>query len=149
MPKRQLYQEDSDNLSNLTMRVLRERWAQIWGREPHARIGRTMLIKSLEYRQSELEAKGLNPEQQKRLKQLVASYKRNPRCFDENLVGIKPGTRIIKIWREKRHSVLVLENGFEYEGKFFSSLSEVASTIAGTRWNGWAFFGLKKKGGAE
>lgn len=132
-------------LEALTLEELRKRWAQAWSKEPHARIGRTMLVKSLEYKQREADTGGWPPEQRKRLQQLINAYKRNPRYFDENIVGIKPGTRIVKIWRGKRYSVLVQQNGFEYDGKNFTSLSEVAFVIAGTRWNGWVFFGLKKK----
>ena len=112
--------------------------------EPHTKIGRTMLIKSIEYKRRELAKGGLPPQVQDRLKMLVAAYKRNPRYFDEGLHGIKPGTRIVKTWREKRHTVLVVKNGFEYEDRIYTSLSEIATAITGSRWNGWVFFGLKK-----
>jgi len=38
---------------------------------------------------------------------------------------------------------MVLESGFAYDGKTFASLSEIASAITGTRWNGPRFFGLR------
>jgi hypothetical protein len=34
-------------------------------------------------------------------------------------------------------------NTFEYDGKTYYSLSAIASKVTGTRWNGFAFFGLK------
>lgn len=119
-------------------------WAEAWGMEPHAKIGRTMLIKSIEYKRRERATCGLPREMQQRLKTLVAAYKRNPRYFDDDVHGLKPGTRLVKTWKEARHTVLVVKNGFEYEDRVYTSLSEVAFAITGSRWNGWVFFGLKK-----
>ncbi|MCC6597767.1 MAG: DUF2924 domain-containing protein [Alphaproteobacteria bacterium] len=133
-----------DNLLNLSLPELRQIWAAAWGTEPHAKIGRTMLIKSIQYKRREQATGGLQRELQQRLKTLVAAYKRNPRYFDEGLHGLKPGTRLVKTWKEKRHTVLVVKNGFEYEDRIYTSLSEIAATITGSRWNGWVFFGLKK-----
>ena len=133
-----------ENLTHLSLIELRQIWAKAWGIEPHAKIGRTMLVKSIEYKQREQKSGGLPHELQQRLKALVAAYKRNPRYFDEGLHGLKPGTRFVKTWKEKRHVVLVVKNGFEYEGRIYTSLSEIACAITGSRWNGWVFFGLKK-----
>lgn len=72
------------NLGRLPLNELRQMWARAWGRSPQARIGRTMLEKSLEYKIREREERGLTPEQQARLEQLVRKYKRNPTCFDGN-----------------------------------------------------------------
>lgn len=58
---------------------------------------------------------------------------------------LKPGASLIKEWRGVRHEVRVLEEGFSYQGQRFSSLSEVAQHITGTRWNGKVFFGLKER----
>lgn len=132
------------NLKTLPLAELRQIWAEAWGTAPHAKIGRTMLIKSLEYKRREQAMGGMPPELQKRLKTLVAVYKRNPRYFDEDVHGLKPGTRLVKTWKESRHTVLVVKNGFEYEDRIYTSLSEVAFAITGSRWNGWVFFGLKK-----
>lgn len=129
---------------DLSLTELRQTWAEAWGMEPHAKIGRTMLIKSLEYKRQERTMGGPRPDPQQRLKALVAAYKRNPRYFDEGVHGLKPGTRLVKTWKEMRHTVLVVKNGFEYKDRIYTSLSEVAFAITGSRWNGWVFFGLKK-----
>ncbi len=42
-------------------------------------------------------------------------------------------------WKGIEHCVTVLENGFDYEGQKFRSLSAVARAITGTRWNGKLF----------
>ena len=36
-----------------------------------------------------------------------------------------------------------MEEGFAYDGKTFTSLSEIATLITGTKWNGPRFFGLR------
>ncbi len=133
-----------DNLTDLPLPELRQIWSAAWGMEPHAKIGRTMLIKSFEYKRREQATGGIPRDLQQRLKTLVAAYKRNPRCFDDGVHGLKPGTRLVKTWKEKRHTVLVVKNGFEYEDRIYTSLSEIAASITGSRWNGWVFFGLKK-----
>jgi hypothetical protein len=134
-----------ENQRKLPLNELRQMWAQVWNQESHTRIGRGMLEKSLAYKQRE---PGLTSEQQKRLEQLIKQYRRNPKCFDENVSVLKVGTRLVRNWNGNRHSVLVQSAGYNYKGKVYGSLSQIASEITGTRWNGWVFFGLKKKEGA-
>ncbi len=139
-------QKPDNSIAQFTLTELRQKWAELWGISAHPRIGRVLLEKSLQFRQRELTGLGLTDEQQARLHGLVRDYKRNPRNFDENPVGLKPGTKLVRIWQGKRHSITVQVAGFEYDGKKFTSLSEIAHVITGTRWNGWIFFGLKKRG---
>ena len=60
-------------------------------------------------------------------------------------ITLKPGTRLVRDWRGKTHQVLVLEAGFEYEGRRFSSLTQIATAITGVHCSGPKFFGLKKR----
>ena len=55
------------------------------------------------------------------------------------------GSVLKRQYQDRRIAVKILEEGFEYEGKTYDSLSSIASMVAGTRWNGFAFFGLNKK----
>lgn len=136
---------DDNNATRLPIFELRLKWAEYWGIQPALRIGRVLLERSLLFKQRERAGHGLSTKQQARLEQLIRAYKRNPRCFEENPINIKPGTKLVRIWKDTQHLVTVLPSGFEYKGAKFTSLSEVASVITGTRWNGWVFFGLKKK----
>src|SRR5690606_22037150 len=115
-------------------------WAELWGIEPHARIGRKMLEKSLEFKIRERNGQGLSAERQARLDQLVRQYKRNPKCFDENQPEIKPGTKIVRSYKGVQHSVLVQSSGYKYKDKNYTSLSQIATEITGVRRNGWEFF---------
>ena len=56
---------------------------------------------------------------------------------------IKPGSVLVRTWKGKSYRVMVLADGFAYDGKTFTNLSEIASAITGTRWNGPRFFGLR------
>lgn len=132
------------DIRSLTLQDLRKRWAQAWGMEPHGRIGRKMLERSLVFKARERNGHGLTSAQQKRLNKLVASYKRNPDCFDQGHASLKPGMRLVRKWQGHTHTVTVTAAGFEYQGRDYSSLSTIASEITGSRWNGWLFFGLKK-----
>lgn len=54
----------------------------------------------------------------------------------------KAGTLITRDFKGQTHVVKVLEDGFEYEGTIHKSLSAIATSIAGVRWNGYTFWGL-------
>ena len=56
---------------------------------------------------------------------------------------LRPGMRIAREWKGVRHEVEVGETGFVYAGATYASLSEIARTITGVRWNGPRFFGLR------
>ncbi len=56
-----------------------------------------------------------------------------------------PGSLIVKKYKERTLVVKVLDDGFEYEGRHYTSLSTIAGEITGTRWNGFTFFGLGKE----
>ena len=60
-------------------------------------------------------------------------------------VIIRAGTRLIREWNGRTISVTAIENGFEYEGKQFGSLTHIASEVTGTHWSGPRFFGLTKR----
>jgi Protein of unknown function (DUF2924) len=57
---------------------------------------------------------------------------------------IAPGTRLIRRWQGQSHTVFVHEDGFEWNGSRYRSLSTIAKAITGTSWNGWTFFGVKR-----
>jgi hypothetical protein len=58
---------------------------------------------------------------------------------------IKPGSVLVREWKGKSHRVMVLAEGFAYDGGTYGNLSEIAVLITGTRWNGPRFFGLRTK----
>ncbi len=137
--------KSGNGIAQLPLEELRREWAECWGIQPNAQIGRQMLERSLQYKQRQLRGAGLSAEQQKRLDNLVAQYKRDPESFDQGPAGLKPGTKLVRSFRAEKHVVLVKATSFEYRQQHYNSLSEVAFAITGTRWNGWVFFGIKKR----
>lgn len=64
--------------------------------------------------------------------------------FRTNALSIKAGTKLIREYQGKNHEVIVLEKGYQYQDKFYRSLSAIANEITESRWNGKVFFGIKK-----
>jgi len=112
-------------------------WLEYFGAEPPA-YRKGFLIKGLAQRIQELTFGGLPPAHQARLDVLVDG-KPAKRKAPESLL---PGTKLVRDWQGVSHHVTVIQEGFEYRGRRFKSLSAIANIIAGTRWNGWTFFGV-------
>lgn len=55
------------------------------------------------------------------------------------------GTRLIREWNGAEHTITVLRDGFDWQGRKYKSLSAIARAITGTRWNGYRFFGLRER----
>ena len=60
-------------------------------------------------------------------------------------ITLKLGTRLVRDWRGKTHQVLVLEEGFEYDARRFTSLTQIATAITNVHCSGPKFFGLKRR----
>lgn len=125
---------------------LKERWRELFETEPPP-YNRRFLESRLAYRIQELAYGGLKPETIERLEALGEQLDggnvitRRIRGDDRPIAG----TRLIREWQGVEHCVTVREDGYEYQGRPFQSLSAVARSITGTRWNGWTFFGLKNQ----
>jgi hypothetical protein len=58
---------------------------------------------------------------------------------------LKSGTKLLREWNGVAHVVEVVDGGFRYRNRHFSSLTSIAFEITGARWSGPKFFGLKGK----
>jgi len=58
--------------------------------------------------------------------------------------SLKPGTILTREWKGITHQASIPEDGFEYSGEHYQSLSEISQRITGTKWSGPAFFGLRR-----
>ena len=139
-------------LETMTMAQLHEKWRDLYGGEP-PQYKRQFLLKRLAYRIQELFYGGLSAAAKTHLKQVAENdpvARVDGRVTDSppGQADILAGTRFVRIWKDRRYEVLAHENGFEYDGRIFRSLSAVAREITGTRWNGKLFFGLKKSNDA-
>jgi hypothetical protein len=68
----------------------------------------------------------------------------NPIISAGSLMTMRPGTEFVRVWQGTAYKVVVVEGGFLWKGETWNSLSEIARTITGTRWNGPRFFGLRE-----
>ena len=123
---------------------LKHQWRELFGKEPPP-YNRRFLESRLAYRIQELAYGGLKKDTIERLEALGEQLdggeiaRRRLRVDDRPIAG----TRLIREWQGVEHCVTVLQDGYEYQGRPYKSLSAVARAITGTRWNGWVFFGLK------
>jgi hypothetical protein len=126
--------------------ALRQKWRDLFGREPPL-YNRRYLESRLAYRIQELAYGGLKPGTIERLEALADELEgkggRRRQSIESRPIA---GTRLIREWKGVEHCVTVRSEDFEYQGRPFASLSAVARTITGTRWNGLVFFGLKNQG---
>ena len=85
----------------------------------------------------------LSPEVQRKINKLVEQYDQKQKIDKDNKVlSIADGTRLIREFKGRKYSVTVIQNGYEYNGKKYKSLTAIANEITGTRWNGKKFFGV-------
>lgn len=134
-------------LKTLPIPQLKQQWRDLFESEPPP-YNRRFLEHRLAYRIQELAYGGLKPATVKRLRELAEELdggdpSRRRRHHQDRPM---PGTRLIREWQGIEHCVTVRDDGFEYQGRPFKSLSAIARAITGTQWNGWLFFGLKHRG---
>ena len=122
---------------------LRKRYRELFKAEPPKAFGPDLLRRSIAQRIQEKAYGGLPANTRRLLDQLVKSAAAKPSARLELPRRIKPGSELVRTWNMRTYRVTVLEKGYSYEGKTFSSLSEIATKITGTKWNGPRFFGLR------
>jgi hypothetical protein len=127
---------------------LKQQWRDLFGKEPPP-YNRRFLESRLGYRIQELAYGGLKPETLARLEKLGEQFDGGKVAVRRIRGDDKPiaGTRLIREFQGVEHTVTVLQDGYDYQGRPYQSLSAIARAITGTRWNGWVFFGLKNKRG--
>jgi hypothetical protein len=126
---------------------LKRKWRDLFASEPPP-YNRRFLENRLGYRIQELVHGGLSAGALVRLEAIADEIEgkapRRRTALDNRPIA---GTRLIREWKGVEHCVTVRQDGFEYEGRPYQSLSAFARKITGTRWNGPLFFGLKNTRG--
>ena len=133
-------------LKTLPTLQLKQQWRDLFEGEPPP-YNRRFLEHRLAYRIQELVYGGLKPETLARLEAIADELDRHGNLGRFRHARDMPiaGTQLIREWQGVEHRVTVRDDGFEYQGTPYKSLSAIARRIAGTRWNGWVFFGLKNQ----
>jgi hypothetical protein len=123
---------------------LKALWRKLFETEPPL-YSRKYLESRLAYRLQELAFGSLKPETIERLEAIAEGLDDGPARRRRGLDRPISGTRLIREWKGTEHCVVVRDNDYEYQGGSYRSLSAIARKIAGTRWNGLVFFGLKNQ----
>ena len=122
---------------------LRLTWRQLHRTGPPQGLSRDLLIRALVHQLQESAAGGVSRALRRRLETLAAEFEKKSASFDPSIAP-KTGTTLVRQWRGHVHTVLVREDGFEYEGEHYRSLTVIAERITGAHWSGPRFFGLTK-----
>lgn len=132
-----------DRLPTTPIVELRKRYRELYRAQPPKAFGPDLLRRSIAQSIQEKAYGGLPPSARRLLDQMVKATAARPNGRLQLPQRIKPGSELVRTWQRKTYRVVVLADGFAYGGKTFSSLSEIALTITGTKWNGPRFFGLR------
>jgi hypothetical protein len=136
------------NLEGHDLNGLRRQWRAHLGGEAPAHLPRWLLIRVLAY--------GLQSDAFADLDQSIRRILRSGKDdsvgapFDcrapqtREGVGLKAGAPLVREWKGQPERVMILEEGFAWNGQTFRSLSQIAKAITGTNWNGHRFFGLRQ-----
>jgi len=134
-------------LRDLDLANLQSRWHTVLGRRPPPHLPRHLLFRTLAYRLRADRLGDLDSASRALLDRSGSPEDAGRRAADSRrpAATVRPGTVLGREWNGHMHRVTVLADGFAWNGKTYSSLSQVAFAITGTRWNGPKFFGLRDK----
>lgn len=124
-------------LECLDLEGLRALWRERYGAPPRLRSGELLRL-SLAWRLQSEALGGLDGETRRLL------GRRGPIKAEGLELGI--GAKLRREWQGRVVEVVVEADGFRFDGRSYPSLSAAATAIAGSRWNGPRFFGLRQRG---
>ncbi|MEH2499844.1 hypothetical protein V1294_006323 [Bradyrhizobium sp. AZCC 1678] len=142
-------ESELERLPAIPIVELRKRYRELFKAEPPKAFGPDLLRRSIAHRIQEKAYGSLPPATRRTLDQLMKQAVAKPNARLDLPRRIKPGSELVRTWNRRAYRVRVLEKGFAYDGKTFASLSEIATLITGTKWNGPRFFGLRSNGSAD
>ena len=126
---------------------LRRAWRTLHHTGPPVGLSRDLIVRGLADKLQHRAHGGPSRALQRRLRILAAELERGARCFDPSM--LKTGATLVRQWRGHTHTVLVREDGFEYDGRRYRSLTAIAEQITQAHWSGPRFFGLTKRARAS
>jgi Protein of unknown function (DUF2924) len=134
-----------DRIRSLGGEELRREWLRLHHSDA-PRISRDLLILGVGYRLQEIEQGGLGKATRRKLHTIAKTLRMTGRVRATPSLSLKPGARLVREWRGRTHTVTVTEDGFEYAGASYPSLTKIANKITGGHWSGPRFFGLPAAG---
>jgi hypothetical protein len=132
-------------IRSLDREDLRDEWQKLYGSDA-PRISRDLLVLGIAYRLQEIQHGGLGKATRRKLRTIAKALRTTGRIGATPSLSLKPGARLVREWHGRAHTVTVTEDGFEYAGTNYASLSKIAEKITGAHWSGPRFFGLPAAG---
>ena len=134
-------------LQNMSQKELEKVWLSMFDHKPEI-VSKKYMIAKLAYKIQEQVYGGLDEETENKIKTCAKEItKRGAKVVSNNKKTHKfspmIGTKIVKEYKDKIHEIMVVNEGFSYEGTVYTSLSAIATKITGTKWNGLKFFGAR------
>jgi hypothetical protein len=134
-------------LGPLTIDELQTEWSRVYRAQPPIRLSRDLLLRGVAYRVQERAYGGLSLSTKRRLRTLSEGFDRQGAKGAAPTLKLKPGTKLVPEWHRQVHTVSVLDNGFEYQGETYRSLTGIARRITGSGWSGPRFSGSASTSG--
>src|SRR5229473_4704745 len=143
-------EDEIAHLRDLDLNGLRARWQSVLQRPAPDHLSRHLLFAILAYRIQADRFGDLDHETSQLLdrtgaRESGAAMSARLVSFDQKRTELRPGTVLVREWDRRSHRVMVMSDGFAWNGQTYDSLSKVAFAITGTNWNGPRFFGLRNK----
>jgi hypothetical protein len=143
-------EDEIAHLRGLDLREIRSRWQSVFGRPAPAHLTRHLLFAVIAYRLQADRFGDLDHATRQVLDRTVAKEAEPAMAarlasFDRKRTELTPGTVLVREWDRQSQRVMVMADGFAWNGQTYDSLSKVAFAITGTKWNGPRFFGLRDK----
>jgi hypothetical protein len=143
-------EDEIAHLRGLELGGLRARWQSVFQRPAPAHLTRHLLFTVIAYRLQADRFGDLDHETKQVLDRTVAkeagpAMSARLASFDQKRTELTPGTVLVREWDRQSQRVMVMADGFAWNGQTYDGLSKVAFAITGTKWNGPRFFGLRDK----
>jgi len=143
-------EDEIAHLRGLDLGGLRSRWQTVFQRAAPAHLTRHLLFAVIAYRLQADRFGDLDHATKQVLDRTVAkeagpTMSARLATFDQKRTELTTGTVLVREWDRQSQRVMVMADGFAWNGQTYDSLSKVAFAITGTKWNGPRFFGLRDK----
>jgi hypothetical protein len=138
-------EDEIARLRDLDLSGLRARWHSVFRRKAPDHLPRHLLYRMIAYRLQAERLGDLDRDTQRLLHRVAAGSRKGDGLPEPGYRrhGFQPGTALVREWDGRSQRVIVLDEGFAWNGTTYRSLTEVAFAITGTRWSGPRFFGLR------
>jgi hypothetical protein len=143
-------EDEIAHLRGLDLSGLRARWQSVFQKPAPPHLTRHLLFAVIAYRIQADRFGDLDHATRQVLdrtvaKEAVPAMSARLASFDQKRTELKPGTVLVREWDRQSQRVMVMADGFAWNGRTYDSLSKVAFAITGTKWNGPRFFRLRDK----